>query len=158
VRDDVRSLKQCQKCGNQDYNGSLISCARDNAVANLLQILRISLWRILNLPTYPLSRQPSLTVHRRSVLFDRAPTSRRVIASVGTAIRRAVVHLLARLAIAATCTNSAAAFDAMHISRVTVATVGGTHSLEPRPVSLVRSASTSQREIEVQGEEEMGTQ
>jgi hypothetical protein len=110
------------------------------------------------LPTYPVSRLPSLSAHRRSFLFDRPPVSGRFVASSGIAIHRTAIHLLARLTIAATCTSSAAEFDAMHTSRMTVATAGGSHSLEPGRGSPARPESASQREVEVQsGEpEEMG--
>jgi hypothetical protein len=111
------------------------------------------------MPTYPVSRQPSLAVFRRSLLFDRAPTRGRFVASTGTAMRRAVIHVLARLTIAATCTSSAAAFDAMHFSRMTVATVAGAHSLGRGGVSLARPGSISQRDVEFHGEpEDIGKQ
>ena len=54
-------------------------------------------------------------------------------------MRRTAIHLLVRLTIAATCTSSAAAFDATHMSRMTAATVAGTHSPDPEPVSHFRS-------------------
>ena len=104
------------------------------------------------MPTYPVSSQPSLTVLRRSLLFDRAPTRWCFVASAGTAMRRAAIHLLARLTIAATCTSSAAGFDAMHFSRMTVATVAGAHSLGHGRVSLARPGSISQRDVEFHGE------
>ena len=47
-------------------------------------------------------------------------------------MRRTAIHLLARLAVAATCTSSAAAFDATNISRMTGVIVSRSHSLEPR--------------------------
>jgi len=99
--------------------------------------------------------------------------------------RRWTVHLLARLAIAAMCTSSAAAFDAGHIFRAVGAAAGHSHLLEapkyetgpdnsrslspavevPCPFRAARSFSArsqpaSQREITVQTAEpeEIGKQ
>ena len=80
---------------------------------------------------YPISRLPSRSARQR-FLFDFASIRGRSVASSRITVRRTAVHLLVRLAIAATCTSSAAAFDAAHISRMTVATVDGRHSLELR--------------------------
>jgi hypothetical protein len=49
------------------------------------------------------------------------------------AVRRTTVHLLARLVVTATCTSSAAALDATHISRMTVVIASRIHSLEFPP-------------------------
>ena len=133
---------------------------------------------------YSIMRLPSRSACQ-NLLFDLAPICGRSVALSQIAIRRTTIHLLARLAVAAMCTSSAAAFDAAHISRLTVATVGGRHSLEfiphqARPDSgqsvpaaiearsfvttgrgvLAKSQSASERKVEVQlGEpEEIGKQ
>jgi hypothetical protein len=78
----------------------------------------------------PISRLPSLSAYQRSFLFNLALIRGRSGASSGIAIRQTTIHLLARLAIAATCTSSAAAFDAMHISRVPGVIVSRSHLFE----------------------------
>jgi hypothetical protein len=67
-------------------------------------------------------RLPSRSARQR-LLFGFAPIRGRSVASPRIAVRRTAVHLLARLAVATTCTSSAAAFDAIHISRMTCAIV-----------------------------------
>ena len=47
-------------------------------------------------------------------------------------MRRTAIHLLARLAVAATSMSSAAAFDATHIFHMTDVIVSRSHSLEHR--------------------------
>jgi hypothetical protein len=127
---------------------------------------------------------PSLSTYQRSFLFGLALIRGRSGASSGITIRRTTIHLLARLAIVATWTSSAAAFDAVHISRMTGVIVSRSHLLELRrheamPNSsqslsaveaapflttgrgfLAKSQPALQREVEVQpgGPEEMGKQ
>jgi hypothetical protein len=119
------------------------------------------------------SRMPSLSTYQRSASFEFAPIRGRSGASSWIAIRRTIIRLLARLAIAATCTGSAAAFDAEHISRMTLRR----HEARPNCIQsslaaieapvfttghgfAARSRPASQREVEVQpGEaEEIGKQ
>ena len=61
---------------------------------------------------------PSRSAYQRLPLGF-APVREQSVAASWIAARRATIHLLAKLAIAATCTSSAAAFDAAHISRMT---------------------------------------
>jgi hypothetical protein len=69
-------------------------------------------------------------------LFDLASIRVRSVTSSQIAIRRTTIHLLVRLAVAlavaATCTSAAAAFDTTHISGVTGLIVSRSHSLEHR--------------------------
>jgi hypothetical protein len=82
------------------------------------------------LPAYPILRlQLRLACH--GLLFGLAPICRRSFTSLPTGIRRTTIHLLARLAVSAMWVSSAAAFDATHTSRLTVASMGGRHSLQP---------------------------
>jgi len=135
------------------------------------------------MPTHPLSRLPPRSASQRLV-FDYAPICGRSVAWSRIAVRRTAIHLLARLAIAASCTSSAAAFDAVHVSRMAGVIVNRSRLLElryearpncsqsisaaveapPFPTtgrgSLAKSQPASQRDVEVQlGEpEEMGKQ
>ena len=68
--------------------------------------------------TYPISRLQSRSARQR-LLLGLASIRGRSVVSSRIVLRRTAIHLLARLAVAATCTSSAAAFDAAHISRMT---------------------------------------
>jgi hypothetical protein len=184
----VKQFSRWQKCDGQDYGGNRILRTKNNAVAGSRQILRIDS-RIISsgyfkLSTHLTSRIPSLSTYQRSFVFGLAAIRGRSGASSGITIRRTTIHLLARLAIAATWTSSAAAFDAVHISRMTGVVVSRSHLLELRRHEarpncslslsvvqappflttgrrfLAKSQPALQREVEVQpGEsEEMGKQ
>jgi hypothetical protein len=81
------------------------------------------------LSTYPISHLPSRSVCQR-LLFGLAPIRGPSVASSRIAVRRTAIHLLARLAVAVTCTSSTAAFDTTHIPRMTGEIVSRRHSLE----------------------------
>jgi hypothetical protein len=75
------------------------------------------------------------------------------------ALRRAI-HVLARLAIAATCTSSAAAFDAGRVSRAAVVIAARSHAPEiprreirPNDGPLTKSRPALQRKLAVQAAE-----
>ena len=131
---------------------------------------------------YSIPRLSSRSVRQR-LRFGLTPIRGRPVAPSWFAVRRTAIHVIARLAVAAASSSSAAAFDATHISRITGVIASRGYSLEHRrhegrpnlgrplsavaraptsvmadPGSFAKSQSASQPEIEVQrGEsEELG--
>jgi len=125
----VGPIQGWQKCDDENYSGNLISRGRDNAVADSRQISPHQLAENFELSTYPISRLPPRPAR---LLFDLVPKRKRSVASPRIAVRRMTIHLLARIAVAATCTSSAAALDATHISRMTGVIANRSHSLVHR--------------------------
>jgi hypothetical protein len=111
------------------YDRNRIPRARDNAVTGWRQILHIIgiTGGGVQIVSKHSSRLSALAVYRRAFWFNLAPTRGRSGGSSRITVR--FLHLSARLAIAVTCTSSAAAFDAAHILHKAVVISERCHSL-----------------------------